>query len=207
MKWKILGWLIVFGLPSVHPKSLSYPVLRCPPEAEVTACAGCWSKCPIAGKKCNAGSGCKKGCMCKEPGYVLHNSVCMPRSECPYIPQEGRKCPVNMQWKPCSYCNDYCPVHGQKCIKMCRTGCVCRENYLMHFGTCFYKLSCPQTFLFIPSCPKGTKWHECAPCKSYCFPEKKCSKECVQGCICKNPDLVLHDGRCIKKKDCPLLNS
>lgn len=204
MIWRIAGWLIIFGLPSVHPRSLLDSSLSCPPDAQLSDCAGCWSECPITGKNCT--TQCQAGCRCKELDYFLHNGACFPLSQCPYIQADGR-CPENMELNFCAQCKHFCPVAGQKCVEKCRTGCVCKCDLLMHAGKCLHKTNCPQVTVFVSSCPKDTQWHMCAPCRSYCFPDSRCVKECVQGCVCNDKDLVFYEGLCMKREDCPSLPS
>ncbi|XP_056399829.1 zonadhesin-like [Hyla sarda] len=178
------------------------PILSCPRDTEESNCTGCQAECPINNKKCT--TSCQRGCKCKIEGYFLHNGACFPRSQCPYRQQDGN-CPDHMQHKFCSDCEDYCPIHGQKCIKKCRMGCVCKEGFLMHYGKCVHKSGCPQEFSFVESCPKETKWKKCVPCKAHCFPESDCKKKCIQGCICKDKNLVFYAGHCITREECPLL--
>ncbi|XP_069599015.1 mucin-6-like isoform X2 [Ranitomeya imitator] len=224
MKWIFSGCLVIVGLPCALSYILSLEnstpapttgqnetpsdnnsTITCPPDAEVYNCTGCWSECPIARNICS--SECKEGCTCKILGYFLHNDNCFPLSQCPYLPLKDKICPGNMVWRNCSVCKDYCPVQGQRCIKKCRTGCVCKGDFLLYYGRCIHKSACPQRFAFVPSCPDGQSWHYCAPCESFCFPESKCGRECVQGCTCEDEDLVWYDGKCIKREKCPSLPS
>ncbi|KAM8927852.1 zonadhesin-like [Pelodytes ibericus] len=177
--------------------------LSCPPRAKPSDCAGCWSHCPILNGVCPAV--CQRGCECKEDGYVLHENACIPASECPIIPKPGSPCPVLTHWVKCSHCSDYCPVLARKCDNICRTGCVCnKKGHVLNEGKCIPVAECPLSTLYVQSCPMNAVWSFCTNCDSYCFPERNCNT-CRRGCVCKEKNYALHEGKCIPLGDCPNL--
>ncbi|KAM5131928.1 uncharacterized protein ACMZJ9_018746 isoform 1-T1 [Mantella aurantiaca] len=53
----------------------------CPPGAEMSNCTGCSDHCPSTGMACT--KKCKKGCKCKQDGYVLkYEHLCVPKNQC-----------------------------------------------------------------------------------------------------------------------------
>ncbi|KAG8569953.1 hypothetical protein GDO81_014611 [Engystomops pustulosus] len=96
-----------------------------------------------------------------------------------------------MIWNPCSGCDDYCPVSGEKCIKKCRKGCVCKDkDHRLSLGKCIYKSSCEQTSVFVPSCPRNTRWHPCAPCEPTAFLKANAEESCTRLCM-QEPHCIL----------------
>ncbi|XP_072282175.1 hemocytin-like isoform X2 [Pyxicephalus adspersus] len=212
MKWENFCYLFITALSfcqSHHEvpqegrnSSSKEPILKCPHGMKESNCAGCWSKCPVEGMSCEK-KDCQSGCACEEHGHVWHNGMCIPASQCPYIPKEGDKCPEGMVWNFCSSCDHYCNVFGQDCIPGCRIGCVCKkEDHRMFNRICQSKFACNE-YAFVQSCSKGKKYSYCVKCEQFCFPTSECAKKCTQGCVCEDETLVIYNSNCIKRKDCP----
>uniref|UniRef100_A0A182QZK5 EGF-like domain-containing protein n=1 Tax=Anopheles farauti TaxID=69004 RepID=A0A182QZK5_9DIPT len=110
--------------------------------------------------------------------------------------------------------------------------CVCRQGYVRHNGACIRKESCPSpnagpittydSYLprsYYPT-PRPSRLRSCGPneklthCKPSCVPT--CDNDCTgvkqpevcipeTSCVCKD-GYVRHNGRCIKRCDCPKRN-
>ena len=89
--------------PTLRPRfSPTLPALDCPPNYVYTDCfPHCPPTCDNPEGRCKGSSGpsiCQEGCVC-EPGYVLKERRCVPRSQCGCRDARGRFLPVSGEWE------------------------------------------------------------------------------------------------------------
>lgn len=89
--------------PTLSPRfSPTLPALDCPPHYVYTNCfPHCPPTCDNPEGRCKGSRGpsnCEEGCVC-EPGYVLKERQCVPRSQCGCRGARGRFLPVSGEWE------------------------------------------------------------------------------------------------------------
>ncbi|XP_039750805.1 zonadhesin-like [Pararge aegeria] len=137
---------------------------------------------------------CQAGCNCIK-GYLTNSQgVCIPKEQCPKIPQE---CPENEEPTDCAKNMD--PNQSTLTIK-CRP-CQCIENFVRNSdGVCVSKDK-------LCDGDRNTTYTQCPNrCTSTCKnPNGICTKLCREGygCGCKPGYLYSDDRKCILPQDCP----
>ncbi|OCT73569.1 zonadhesin-like [Xenopus laevis] len=177
--------------------------ILCPPDAKWKDCVECESDCSTLNQACS--DKCRGGCKCEEEGYVLHKRVCIPANKCP---TQALSCPPRQMQSTCNGCWSFCPILLQKCKPVCEKACACEQKgYVLHENDCIPLHECP----IIPKkgfpCPHDTEWRNCSDCSAFCPTlGRECDNICRKGCVCKKRDYVLHEMKCIKRKECPVMN-
>ncbi|OCT71161.1 hypothetical protein XELAEV_18038067mg [Xenopus laevis] len=107
----------------------------CPPNQQLYQCKPCPELCGNVPNNCT--KICEPGCSCS-PGYVKQT-----RDSIECIPQE--KCITCQGLQVYSACSGHCPpsCEAKPCTLICRPGCICKEGYLWHNGTCIPESQCP----------------------------------------------------------------
>ncbi|KAJ1132125.1 hypothetical protein NDU88_010454 [Pleurodeles waltl] len=149
---------------------------------------------------------CVVGCFCDE-GYVFESATCkrcMPQSDC------KNTCKGNSNYTDCgTACPLTCDNYDNPplvCSKQCVPGCSCNKGFVLESAAskCCIPLSeCKK------ACPENAQYTDCGTacpltCDNYDNPPLVCSKECVQGCFCKE-GFVFENAvskRCIPQSEC-----
>jgi len=138
---------------------------------------------------------------------------------------ENPKCGENEEYRTCGpACPSTCtmPLPKPWCTRHCAVGgCFCKDGYLKNEeNICIHAKKCilakssgpiniPLHRVPDPQCPTDEEYSTCgfqldclARCKIELTP--KCmERQCIPGCVCRQP-LVRHEnGRCIEKPRCP----
>ena len=107
----------------------------CPIPGQVFhQCAPCEATCNNPNPVCPLI--CKPGCGCP-PGMVLHEGECIPRDNCPACPFEGQIHHV------CIPCQGTCEDPNPPCPRICRPGCGCPVDHVLHENVCIQVADCP----------------------------------------------------------------
>ncbi|XP_041427680.1 zonadhesin-like [Xenopus laevis] len=106
----------------------------CPTNQQLYQCKPCPELCGNVPNNCT--KICEPGCSCS-PGYVKQT-----RDSIECIPQE--KCITCQGLQVFSACRGHCPpsCEAKPCTLICRPGCICKEGYLWHNGTCIPESQC-----------------------------------------------------------------
>ncbi|CAF1092511.1 unnamed protein product [Adineta ricciae] len=147
--------------------------------------------------------------------------VCVFSIQVTAIPVKPSKqcCPEGEVYKSCGTacpltCDDVLNTNSTKlCTLQCVSGCFCQEGYVrdkQNKGTCVRREQCNATTPATDKCSLDTEeFRDCGTaCPETCADlnnsdSKPCSKQCVQGCFCKEGYVQdKENGTCIKREQC-----
>ncbi|KAG8523729.1 Zonadhesin [Galemys pyrenaicus] len=178
--------------PTATPTPLAgKPVNQyCPANSSYTACMpSCLLSCGDPLNKCDriqAPSTCREGCVC-QPGFLLSEKRCVPRSECGckdaqlgYMPVSGGRkytlqCPANSSYTTCTpSCFPMCGDPVNKCDNVpaptsCLEGCLCRPGFVLSEKRCVPRSECGCRDTHLGYMPARKTW---------------LTSQCTQSCVC-----------------------
>eukprot|EP00054_Salpingoeca_dolichothecata_P028024 m.209432 g.209432 ORF g.209432 m.209432 type:complete len:1116 (-) comp26104_c0_seq3:129-3476(-) len=163
---------------------------------------------------------------CKKVKKTLDENNCMTACECDDEPE----CPAGQEYQTCaSACPSTCDNPKPLCLAVCRPGCACPKNQVLHEGKCIDLSKCPvkdpcadnpcgTNAECIPQkvvcakepcpqyrceCPAGLEYKDCGThCPATCDDASPiCVDACAKGCFCPSGQ-VMHNGVCLPKEKC-----
>nr|WAP28756.1 zonadhesin-like 3 [Yponomeuta cagnagella] len=145
---------------------------------------------------------CVSGCFCKDGLIRDRDGNCVEPNKCP-APKCGANEILSKCWNPCQEktCKTRYRPDDRVCDQNCKVGCRCADGYLRHDnGTCVQAYDCSP-----PRCNDDEDYDQCGTaCEITCeLGIRPCTKQCVDGCFCKNGLVRSADGSCIKQEQCP----
>uniref|UniRef100_A0A0K0F301 TIL domain-containing protein n=1 Tax=Strongyloides venezuelensis TaxID=75913 RepID=A0A0K0F301_STRVS len=173
---------------------------------------------------------CKKNkgfvCVCKKGFYLNDKKKCVRKSKCDNKPPTTKnpktttpKCDMYEYWDSCGdYCEPKCsddPNEEKFCPIVCNPPkCRCRYDYVRDevTGKCVKRNECTKTSTPLPQttpiCKENEYFDKCGTacpitCSNYYNQPKKCTKQCVVGCVCMEGYIrdKIYD-KCVRPSNC-----